>query len=1028
MKITFLGGADEVGASCTLIEVANKRLLIDAGIRISPKSSRDIQASQLPDLQRISEVGGIDFILVTHAHTDHTGALPLVVSQYPNVPVLMTQPTHALVTVLQKDAQTIMKNNFESEGELPLFDEVAVDALMQAVRIVPFNQTIKLGEGLQVTYYISGHIIGAALLVIESVEGTLVMSGDVSTSPQRTVPSIKLPRIKADALVLESTYGGKLHANRTAEEKRLVQSLAHVIGRGGSVLIPAFALGRAQEVLQILLAYRDEIPAPVYVDGMVRSVCDAYMRFTEFIPYQTLKRAKGEHLFFRNNIHPITSMQHRSNVAMSHEPKIIVASSGMLTGGASQYYARFIAPDDRNAIFLTGYQDEESPGRFLQNLRIQRDNGEIPAVFFGKTEVKIRCKIETYSLSAHSDEQELVNIANALGAKEVMLVHGDGGARHSLASALRKREINVHTPEIGTTREFLFTRLSWAIKSASYAVGDGEPLDAQKLWERMKEQGGNYFSDSELAMIWWGNKERAAEVSAYLRGVDNVYFTPDWRNQTTFLVHTVEQVEQAERQRHIMREHPHIVGKLVVLRGENQAPQVGFVKSADVASFHAIVDNTRTSRYYGDALLWVVGEVNPEWLQPIKEGQEGITLRKRLGMVEREAQSLLRAWVPTFLPAEKRAELIRLEAPIHPQTLLPETIPSDIDPQLALIAVVMTLARDGAVLTEGGLLPQRLEQFEPMEMNEARKTALALFTDDTGLRKVGLETAIRRMTLHFEYPYQAKRLYADKLIELAELTGWEVKVRENISQEALISALRKVLPMSSHLMKSPSFYTALKEVYIEVDSLPNVADVVDAYFELTEYTLVVRALDTAPTGTVSPMVTKPNKIAPATESDKTQPLTTSDGKLIPVSPSSGNIPVGEAQLGYPQELNKVYAMLKKRFEERGLLKAGNKNGVIVVTFVSPAVGLRYVDELRQIQSEIGYRIEINRMTNQQYIQRYVEEVAERLQWRVLKTPGVFLDKQEVTLAVGGGVSQQDHRQAQEMVMERTGFTLVLIYG
>ncbi|MCL4256716.1 MAG: MBL fold metallo-hydrolase, partial [Anaerolineae bacterium] len=291
MNITFLGGADEVGASSTLIEIAGKRILVDVGIRISPKTNRGIQNDQLPDLQPISAMGGFDYLLVTHAHTDHTGALPLVVEQYPHVPVLATRPTQVLTRILQADAQRIMKSKHEEEGELPIFDEIASQRLMDAFQTVEFNQPIHLGEGLQVTYHVAGHIAGAAMLVFESEEGTLVMSGDLSLNQQRAVVPAKVPRIKADALVLESTYGGKLHANRDAEEKRIIASLKAVTDGGGKALIPAFALGRAQEVLQIILAYRDQLDVPVYVDGMVRSVCNGYATFADLLPPNSVKMA-----------------------------------------------------------------------------------------------------------------------------------------------------------------------------------------------------------------------------------------------------------------------------------------------------------------------------------------------------------------------------------------------------------------------------------------------------------------------------------------------------------------------------------------------------------------------------------------------------------------------------------------------------------------------------------------------------------------------------------------------------------------
>src|SRR5579859_7896308 len=200
IRLTFLGGADEVGASSTLIEIAGRRLLVDAGIRISNKTSRGLKADQLPDLRRISEAGGIDALLVTHAHTDHTGALPLVTEHYPAIPVFATRPSLELIRVLQADSLRIMSTRSEQEGELPLFDALAVERLLNLCQPVEFLQSIQLGDGLKVTYYPAGHIIGAASLVIESAEGTIVMSGDLSLTPQRAVVAAQPPRVNADAL------------------------------------------------------------------------------------------------------------------------------------------------------------------------------------------------------------------------------------------------------------------------------------------------------------------------------------------------------------------------------------------------------------------------------------------------------------------------------------------------------------------------------------------------------------------------------------------------------------------------------------------------------------------------------------------------------------------------------------------------------------------------------------------------------------------------------------------------------------
>src|SRR5215207_1280269 len=599
MQLTFLGGADEVGASSTLIDIGGKRLLVDAGIRISAKTRKGIADDQLPDLRLISEAGGPDYILVTHAHTDHTGALPLVVEQYPHVPVIATAPTVELVRVLQADAQRIMKTKQEQEGELPLFDELSVERLMNASQVVEFRQTLRLGERLQVTYYPAGHIVGAGSIVIESDEGTLVMSGDLSLTPQRAVIRAEPPPVKADVLVLESTYGGKLHANRMAEEKRLIETLRGVVERGGKALIPAFALGRAQEVLQILLAHRDELDVPVYADGMVRAVCTAYSRFSSWLPETTVRAAGEDALFFRQRIKPVLSAMQREELARSTEPCIIVASSGMLTGGPSAYYARQLADEPRNAIFLTGYQDEEAPGRFLQRMVKERQEGsEVTFQIDGQT-VTLRCELGTYSLSAHADEAELVSIAETFNPDEIALVHGDPAARHSIASKLRARQRIVRLPQSGQTLTYSYERRAWRVAELKQG-GRAEAVDVKALWDAFKDKGGNFYSARELAQAWWGDQERAGEMIAALT-LDGMYFSADWRQKDTFQVRSADQVARVFRQRAIMLANPDLVGKLIVLRDSNNRPRVGLVQDGQETSFDAFVLNARGRHYPADA-------------------------------------------------------------------------------------------------------------------------------------------------------------------------------------------------------------------------------------------------------------------------------------------------------------------------------------------------------------------------------------------------------------------------------------------
>jgi Cft2 family RNA processing exonuclease len=493
MKITFLGGADEVGASGVLVETVGRRVLVDCGIRPSPKSYWGLAADQLPALSQIETGSGkLDAILVTHAHTDHTGGLELVVGRYPDVPVYATAPTMALTRVLHQDARRIMQSRLDEEGELPLFDDVAVQQLMSALIPVPFKTRILLADGLAATFFPAGHIAGAAMIGLESDEGRLLISGDVSISPQRTVDGAQPPVFHPDAIILESTYGGRLHANRAVQERNLIETVAQVTAANGKVLIPAFALGRAQEVLLILNEYlrRGELPpVPVWADGMVRTICQAYASFGEALP---LALQEQNSQFFNEHIRPIANSEQRNALIWNPGAAIIVSSSGMLAGGPSLSYARALAPKPQHAILLTGYQDEESPGRRLQELT-ERGSGSIR---LGKDKVDVQCRIGTYSLSAHADEAQLISLTESLNPEHVFLVHGDDSARQSLEKALSQRGRIVHLPRAGQTVELKFERKSRFQKPDSTD-------DPRVLWNELSRQRREKMAEFADAVGKW---------------------------------------------------------------------------------------------------------------------------------------------------------------------------------------------------------------------------------------------------------------------------------------------------------------------------------------------------------------------------------------------------------------------------------------------------------------------------------------------------------------------------------------------
>lgn len=976
MKITFLGGADEVGASCSLIEIADKLILVDAGIRISPRSSRGIQNSQLPDLHPISVAGGPDFILVTHAHTDHTGALPLILEQYPHAPVIATRATQALTRVLQLDAQRIMKTRQEQEGELPLFDEISVQRLMDAFQTIEFNKPLKLDEGLQVTYYTAGHIAGAALLVFESREGTLVISGDISKSEQRTVKSVAVPPIKADALILESTYGGRLHANRVSEEKRLMQTLRRVTKRGGKVLIPAFALGRAQEVIQIILAHRDRLTAPVYVDGMVRAVCDAYQTFSDILPPPCLRMAGEDHLFFRANIRPIRNYRHRQEIATSSQPLVVVASSGMLTGGASVVYARHFAPDERSAILMTGYQDEEAPGRFLQRMMKERQAGETPTLKIDNATVKVRCQIDTYSLSAHADEMELLSFAEALKADDIMLVHGDPGARHSLATALRQRGKSVSTPRIGQSKILHYKAKPWAVGALKAGSQTGA-IDLFRLWESLKGQAGDFFSLRELAQIWWGAADRIAEMQAALESDKNIYFIPSWRSRKSYTVKSEEQVKRSQRSRAIMLANPDIVGKLIVMRNSNGQVRLGVVREAAIDRFTAIVHHQRGTAHPADALLWVIGD----W----KKTNDKKGVRGNLANLMQQA----RRCKDRLLPFSRRQRLVQAAKPVLPESLLPDVLPAGMDRQLALTAIVAALGEDGATLEPEGLLPHRAFEHGPMEQNQARDLALQLIPPAAHLRKVGMDIHRKRLTLTFDFPATVPNRFGKQLEQLVEQTGWDIHIKPAVNQLALGIAAEELLPDGVSIQKGPAYHLNKAEVHLELRHISDAQakELRQRYRQITGFDLIVSNKTSAPAA---------------------------DDRLA-----------GAEGLGERMEINAAYGLIRSRLKGSSLTRTSLRQGQIVLSFISPQVGERYIEQIRELAQETGYSLSIHPHPNQHLVLQIANRLLREKGWRIVKGPGIRIDRAELTVKLVDKVESTEIDAINEKLLQETGFKLAV---
>lgn len=431
LKITPLGGASQIGASSILVQVDDTKVVIDCGVRFEPDRP-------LPDLATLSATT-IDAVLITHAHSDHTGGLPVLHDAFPAAPIYMTPPTLDLVRILQKDALKLM-GLAERESEFPLYSKAQVEGMLQCCLPVQWGKTISIGQ-IRATWLPAGHILGASMIYLETPYGHLLFTGDYSIKGQLTVDNLKLPPLPVDILVTETTYGNRLHEDRGTSENLLIHEINEVIEREGRVLIPAFAIGRAQELLVILrLAIeQNRLPkVPIYVDGMVRSVSDVYHQHPSYCG-RRLKylMKKYGHPFFSEDIKRVDDKL-RTKIATSQGSAIIIASSGMLSGGASAFYAKHFIGNEKDAIFITGYQDEESPGRKLLELASKGGKGQLK---LGGESFEVRCTFSAYRLSAHADKGEIMGLISKYSPRKVLLVHGDLPAKEELKKSLDATEV-----------------------------------------------------------------------------------------------------------------------------------------------------------------------------------------------------------------------------------------------------------------------------------------------------------------------------------------------------------------------------------------------------------------------------------------------------------------------------------------------------------------------------------------------------------------------------------------------------------
>ncbi len=422
MKVTFFGGAEEVGRSCILISSGNSNILLDAGVKLGKVVEHPQITKQVLDK--------VDAIFVSHAHMDHVGYLPHLYSMGYKGKIYATKPTFELTNVLISDYMRI------SDPKTITKDGLA--RMQKSYKMVEFRERTKIKD-FTVSFSPSGHIVGASMITVDDGKNRLIYAGDVNLAKTRLLEGADMRNLNADTLITESTYGGRadIFPSEALVVKKALESIKETIKQGGKVIIPSFAVGRAQEVLFLLDDYMNSGIIPkvkIYVDGMINKANRIYRHNVIYCREELQKRIlMSDYDPFRSpNFFPIESKTDRLKVVAAKESSIIVTTGGMLSGGPVLYYLSKMGTNQANKMILVGYQGAGTPGRQLQD-------GAKEIEVEGK-KIKVTLKIETYHLSAHADRRQLDTFVSRIrGLRTVLVVHGEPNKLAEFAEDLSKK-------------------------------------------------------------------------------------------------------------------------------------------------------------------------------------------------------------------------------------------------------------------------------------------------------------------------------------------------------------------------------------------------------------------------------------------------------------------------------------------------------------------------------------------------------------------------------------------------------------
>lgn len=447
MKLKFYGAAEIVTGSNYLLETEDYKILIDCGLFQGSKALESLNERPFP-----YDPKEIDFLILTHAHIDHSGRIPKLVKEGFKGRIISTSPSYDLANIMLRDSAKIQESDAEWENKkrlrsgqppiVPLYTMEDAENSLKYFEPYFYDQKVNLAKGLEVRFKDAGHILGSAIVELWIGEERIkfVFTGDLGM-PSR--PLLKDPSIieEADYLIMESTYGDKNHKSYDGCSSELIDIINKTSERGGSVIIPSFAVGRTQELIYMLNSYYERedleeyLKIPIYIDSpLAVEATEVFKRnsssFNELVRDRILK---GDNPFEFSNLRYVKSQEESVSLNKAQYPKVIISSSGMATAGRVRHHLKHSLWDEKNSLVFVGYQAEGSLGRMLLD---------------GKKRVKllgeeIDVNLEIYDLegfSGHADRDQLLAFVRGFKKppKKIFLTHGEKEVANSLAKDIEE--------------------------------------------------------------------------------------------------------------------------------------------------------------------------------------------------------------------------------------------------------------------------------------------------------------------------------------------------------------------------------------------------------------------------------------------------------------------------------------------------------------------------------------------------------------------------------------------------------------